>query len=205
MSALLSVIASSPLLAQTISPRTVPVQMSQQFDIIPTDRGPMGGIRIAVDDALLDPFVNPAKATRRSSGLLSIAPHVLSQSDARGGGRTLPLAGVFTNGKWAAGGLYAMQQLDFADRLTWNAPLSEQSATNRYLAGMLARRFSNGYSVGLSGYSATLEGEQGIDQLYAGSDRIVQEGSSADVHSACCASGTRESRGKPCSCAAAST
>ncbi|MES2521614.1 MAG: hypothetical protein V4617_02865 [Gemmatimonadota bacterium] len=165
--------------AQTISPRTVPVQMGQQFDIIPSDRGPMGGIRIALDDALLDPFVNPSKATRVSSAYLSIAPHLVSQSDRRGGGKTMPLVGVYTDGTWAFGGMFAMQQLDRPQQ--WNTPTSERSANNRYLSALVARRFGNGYSVGLSGYSATLEAEQGIDLLYSGSDRIVQDGRSSDV------------------------
>jgi hypothetical protein len=166
--------------AQTISPRTAPVQMGQQFDLIPSDRGPMGGIRIAVDDALLDPFVNPAKATRPASSFLSVAPYFVGQSDNRGGGRTLPISGVFTDGKWAFGGMFAMQQLD-RTRLAFNAPLAEQTATNQYVSGIVARKFGNGYSLGVSGYSATLEAEQGIDQLYAGSDRILQRGSSADM------------------------
>ncbi len=168
------------LAAQSITPRTVPVQMSQQFDIIPSDRAAMGSIRIAVDDALMDPFVNPAKATRLKAGMLSVAPYLLSQSESRGGGRTLPLVGIGTSGKWAFGGLYAVQQLD-RTRLTFNAPLSERSASNQYVSGLIARRFDGGFAVGASAYMATLEAEQGIDQLYSGSDRILQDGSASDA------------------------
>src|SRR5687767_1931626 len=62
--------ASRELPAQTITPRTVPVQMGQQFDIFPSDRAAMGRISIAIDDPLLDPFVNPAKAMRLKTGVL---------------------------------------------------------------------------------------------------------------------------------------
>lgn len=176
----LAVSRVNSLAGQSISPRTVPVQMSQQFDIIPSDRAAMGGIRIAVDDALLDPFVNPAKATRLKNGVLSVAPYFHGQSESRGDGRTLPLSGVGTSGKWAFGGLFAMQQLDRA-QLTWNAPLSERTASNQYVSGLLARTLDMGFAVGVSAYAATLEAEQGIDQLYSGSDRIRQNGSAADA------------------------
>jgi hypothetical protein len=168
------------LRAQTISPRTVPVHMSQQFDILPSDRAAMGGVSIALDDALLDPFVNPAKAIRVKAGLLSVAPFFHSLSNARGSGRTLPLSGVGTSGKWAFGGLFALQQLDRA-QLSWNAPLSERTASNQYVTGILARDLGRGFAAGASAYVANLEAEQGVDQLYSGSDRILQNGSAADV------------------------
>ncbi len=177
---LVNVAASVTLGAQTITPRTVPVQMSQQFDIIPSDRAAMGGVSLALDDALLDPFVNPAKAVRLKAGIVSVAPYFHSQSDARGGGRTLPLSGIATAGQWAFGGLFALQQLD-RTRLTFNAPLSEQTASNQYVTGMVARRLGRGFAVGASAYVATLEAEQGVDQLYFGSDRILQSGSATDA------------------------
>lgn len=168
------------LTAQTITPRTVPVQMGQQFDIVPSDRAAMGNVNIALNDALMDPFVNPAKAVRLTTGLLSVAPYFHSQSEARGGGRTLPLSGIGRHGKWAYGGLFAMQQLD-RTALVFNPTLSEQTASNQYLSGIVARELGNGYAIGVSAYRADLEAEQGIDQLYSGSDRIVQSGSASDA------------------------
>lgn len=166
--------------AQTISPRTVPVLMSQQFDIIPSDRAAMAGVTIALDDELLDPFMNPAMATRTRTARVSVAPyfHSLSASDV--GGRTLPIAGFGSFGNWSAGGLVALQSLDRA-RLRFNAPVSERTAANRYLQGMLARRLGDNVAIGMSAYLAELDAAQGIDQLYAGSDRILQNGSSKDI------------------------
>ncbi len=174
------VATASTLRAQQISPRTVPVQMGQQFDIVPSDRAAMGNVRIAVDDALLDPFVNPAKATRLRNGVLSVAPVLLNQSNDRGGAKTLPISGIFTTGAWSFGGIFALQQLD-RTRLLWNAPTSERTASNQYLSAIVARQFGDGYSLGASVYSATLEAEQGIDQLYSGADRITQDGSASDA------------------------
>jgi hypothetical protein len=135
---------------QTITPRTIPVLMSHQFDILPSDRSGMAGVSIALDDTLLDPFANPAKATRNRNGLLSIAPFFHSMSESRGGGRTLPISGFGSFGDWAVGGLMALQQLDRA-QLSWNAPISERTASNRYLSGILARRLGNGVSIGEGG------------------------------------------------------
>lgn len=166
--------------AQTISPRTVPVQMGQQYDIIPSDRAGMGNVRIAIDDATLDPFVNPAKAVRLKAGYVSVAPYFVSQSDDRGSGRTLPLSGIAVLGKWALGGQFAVQQLD-RTRLAWNAPNSERTSANQYATGILARSLGKGFAAGAAVYAASLEAQQGIDQLYSGSDRILQSGSSSDI------------------------
>lgn len=180
LASLCSLGGTRAITAQSISPRTVPVQMGQQFDIVPSDRAGMANVRIALDDPLLDPFVNPAKATRLRLGVASVAPVLLNQSDSRGGGKTLPISGIFTSGKWSFGGLFALQQLD-RTRLSFNAPLSEQTASNQFLSAIVARRFGDGYSLGASVYSASLEAEQGVDQLYAGADRIVQDGSASDA------------------------
>lgn len=51
--------------AQIVTPKTLPVLQGGQFDMLPSDRAGMGGVSIALDDTLLDPFVNLAKATRR--------------------------------------------------------------------------------------------------------------------------------------------
>jgi hypothetical protein len=166
--------------AQTIVPRTVPVQMSQQFSIIPSDRIAMGNVSIALDDPMMDPFVNPAKAVRVKTGVVSIAPYFYSQSEARGGGRSFPISGVGTLGKWAFGGQFATQQLD-RTRLNWNAPLSEQTASNQYMTGIVARSLGRGFAIGASAYVASIGAQQGIDQLYSGSDRILQDGSASDT------------------------
>src|SRR5258706_15243510 len=70
---------------QVVTPKTLPVLQGGQFDMLPSDRAGMGGITIAVDDTLLDPFVNPAKATRIGASHLFSAPFFHSISGSRGG------------------------------------------------------------------------------------------------------------------------
>lgn len=165
--------------AQTITPRTVPVLMSEQFELLPAVRAGMASVTIALNDELLDPFSNPAMA-RRVPAQVSIAPYVFNLSASGVGARTLPVSGTGSFGQWAVGGLVATQQLDRA-RPLFNATLNERTASNRYLQGLVARQLNAGTSVGLSAYWSDLDAEQGIDQLYAGSDRIGQRGTAGDV------------------------
>ncbi len=167
--------------AQVIAPRTVPVLIGQQFDILPSDRAGMAGVTIALDDTLIDPFVNPAKASRVRSAFFSIAPFFYSSSNTDGGGRTFPVSGVgaFGRSSWSGGGLFALQQLD-RSVIAFDQPLSERTAANQYVMGILSRRIGD-ISLGASAYFADLGAEEGIDLLYSGSDRIQQAGRAADV------------------------
>ncbi|HJU73861.1 MAG TPA: hypothetical protein VJ717_08950 [Gemmatimonadaceae bacterium] len=167
--------------AQVISPRTVPVLIGQQFDILPSHRAGMAGVSIALDDTLIDPFVNPAKAARIRSALFSVAPFFYRTTASDGGGRTFPVSGIGPLGRssWSGGGLFALQQIDRAN-LSFNQTLSERTASNQYLMGVLAKSFGS-LSVGASAYHADLAAEEGIDLLYSGSDRIQQAGHASDM------------------------
>ena len=180
VAALIACLAAAPATAQLVTPRTVPVMQDEQFDIYPSSRPGLAGISIAIDDTLSDPFTNPAKATRLKGFTLSTAPYSHSISGNRGGGRTLPIGFFARSGSWAIAAVGAMQQLDRAGP-TWNRPTSEQTATNQYLSGSIAHRFDDqGLSVGLSATHADLAAVDGVDLLYAGSDRIDQSGSFND-------------------------
>lgn len=165
--------------AQLVTPRTVPVQQSGQFDIFPSQRAGMAGVSIALDDTLLDPFVNPAKAIRLRGSLLFSDPSAHKVTEGGGEGRTLPVGMLISRGAWVGGGLVALQQLDR------NAPrrlvTHDGAASNRYLSAILARRLGQGLSLGASGYWAGLDGMDGLDQLYAGSDRLDVSGKQADL------------------------
>lgn len=166
---------------QVIAPRTVPVLIGQQFDILPSDRAGMAGVTIALDDTLIDPFVNPAKASRVRSAFFSIAPFFYNSSSTDGGGRTFPVSGAgrFGQSSWSGAGLFALQQLDRMV-IGFDQPLSERTAANQYVMGILSRRVGD-ISLGASAYFADLGAEEGIDLLYSGSDRIQQAGRAADV------------------------
>lgn len=170
----------APLAGQLVTPKTVPVHQSGQFDVFPATRAGMAGVAIALDDSLADPFVNPAKAARLRGGVAFGSPFVHGISDGRGGGITLPLGALVSSGRWAGGGVVALQQLDRAGPV-WNRPTSERTAVNRYVSGLLARRLDDGLAVGASAYAAQLGAIDGVDLLYGGSERIDQDGSALDL------------------------
>ena len=177
--ALAMYLAASPAAAQLVTPRTVPVMQDEQFELYPTSRPGLAGISIALDDTLGDPFANPAKATRLRGFTVTTAPYTHSISGSRGGGSTLPVGFLATVGDWSGAFLGAMQQIQRAGP-TWNRPSSERTATNQYVTGSLAHRFDAGLSVGVSAFHADLAAVDGVDLLYAGSDRIDQSGSLND-------------------------
>src|SRR5688500_133510 len=165
--------------AQVVAPKTLPVLQGGQFEMYPSARAGMGGAAIAVDDTLLDPFVNPAKATRMEVAHVFAAPFYHSVSGSRGGGRSIPVGGGGSWGSWSATGLFTFQQLDRAGP-NWNLSTSERSAFNQYVSGSIARRMTPSTSVGFGVKLAALDAIDGVDLLYAGSDRIEQSGSLAD-------------------------
>lgn len=165
--------------AQVVTPKTLPVHQADQFFIFPSSRAGMANVGIAVDDSLLDPFANPARATQVGNSLVFGAPFRHSISGSRGGGRTLPFGAIWSGGDWAGSGLVALQQLDRAGAARWG-PNSQRTATNQYAAASLARRVRDGMSIGASVYWADLGAIDGVDLLYAGSDTIRQEGSVSD-------------------------
>jgi hypothetical protein len=181
LAAALTSILGAPLAgAQLVTPRTIPVMQDEQFEIYPRSRPGLGPLSIAVDDTLGDPFSNPAKATRLRGFTITSAPFSHGYSQNRGGGRTLPVGILASSGEWAGAVLGAIQELDRVGPV-WNRPTSEQTATNQYFTAILARRLAPGLSVGVSAFRADLDLVDGVDLLYAGSDRIDQNGSVTDV------------------------
>jgi hypothetical protein len=165
--------------AQLVTPKTVPVRQGEQFGIFPSARAGMAGVRIALDDTLADPFVNPARAMRVGTPVVFGAPFFHDVS-AGGGGRTVPVGAMGSGARWGGAGTVAFQQLDRAGP-TWNLATSERTALNRYAAGALARTVGEGLAVGVGAFAASLDAVDGVDLLYAGSDRITQSGSLIDL------------------------
>ena len=104
--------------AQLISLKTVPLSTGDQFLIFPSQYLGMGGISIAVDDPYLDPFVNPAKASRVKGAIFYASPTFYTVSEGFGSARTLPLGAILNSGN-IFGGLYlTLQQIDASNRTT---------------------------------------------------------------------------------------
>lgn len=162
--------------AQLVTPKTVPVFQDEQFNIAPSSRPGLGSSFIGLEDSLADPFTNPAKARRLRGVSVVVSPYTHSISGQRGGGSTLPLA-LFAGGdEWAGSVLAAFQNLDRAGP-TLSGPVSGRTSNNQYFSGLLARQVGGGVAVGVGVSHAGLDAIDGVDLLYAGSDRIDQKGS----------------------------
>ena len=181
--------------AQMISMKTVPVATGDQFMIHPSQNLALGGVSIAVDDPLLDPFVNPAKTARLPGALLFGAPTFYDVAGPNGSAKTLPLGGLFRSERWFGGGALALQEVQGPDRFRggffggcpncfWpeNATrLSDRSATNLYASGLVGADLGGGLSIGASAFLADLDMLEGVELLYVDSNDIRQNGSVANV------------------------
>jgi len=191
---------------QTISVKTLPLIMTQQFTLAPSYNAGMGGISIALDDNLADGFLNPARLTALDKNLLYLAPYRDSWSERREpSGWWVPTGNTFQGSmvqalpagavkhtriaggriRLTTGLALSFEQLrhrshnrQFWDPETgrWNGPL-QMSAVNWPLSGVVALRFpSKGLSVGVGMDAVTLHGVDGIPLLYPGATELRQNG-----------------------------
>ena len=179
--------------AQVISLKTVPVATGDQFLLLPSERLGMGGVSIALDDMLLDPFVNPAKGALVEESIFVGTPTFYGISNTSGAGRSLPVTALFRSDRGFGAFSFALQQLEsgqrqdfvfFANDVIWAGPeqrLSEASATNLYVNGTVGRELGgSGFSVGAGVSWAGLDALDGVEHLYALSNGIQQSGHRAD-------------------------
>ncbi len=186
-----------PATAQIITIRTVPISQTHQFDLLPSLRAGMGGVSIAVDDSLDDPFSNPAKGVRLHQGRFFASPGLYSVSNQAGAGRNLPLGGLLRSGPWFGGVALALQQLDLNRSFGGPGPINRcetcltsetdritatpNSVGNTYLHAVFGRVLERGFSIGGSVSWAGLHGVDGVDLLYAGSAGVQQSGHALDL------------------------
>lgn len=171
---------------QLISLKTIPVAAGNQFQLFPSQNQAMGGIDIALDDSLLDPFINPAKGSLVDGALIFASPTLYDVSGEFGTGRSVPLGALVGSSSWYGGFALALQQLKPMNPAfgfpvfgpTWEPPtVLSSSANNLYAFGMLGRSLDGKRaSIGGSVFWADLEALEGVDLLYAGSQRIEQSG-----------------------------
>ena len=173
------------LAGQLISLKTVPLAAGDQFLIFPSDNLAMGGVSIALDDQLLDPFGNPAMGSRVTESHVFSSPTFYGISNNSGSARTLPAGTSFNENGWFGGVFAAFQDLKsgnqffgprpFFDVLPGNT-LSKQSATNKYAHVSFGRTVNPGLSIGVSAFLADLSAMDGVEHLYARSSDIEQSG-----------------------------
>jgi hypothetical protein len=194
------VVVSSPLLggtaaAQLIPIKTVPVAEGDQFAFFPSANLGMAGVSIALNDTLLDPFSNPAKAARLRGTHFFGSPSFYSVSSNAGSGRTLPLGGFTQRGSFYSGIVLALQEVSGPRRDGFGPPVigievapsfaefpsTPRTRTNQYALAMLGRVIpEKNISLAASAFWSGLSAVDGVDLLYAGSQNIKQFGQALD-------------------------
>ncbi len=195
-------ICAGPAGAQLISIRTVPISQSHQFDLFPSLRMGMGGVSLAVDDSLADPFSNPAKGARLGASRLFGSPGVYSVSQGAGAGRSLPVGAWVWSDNWFGGASVALQQMDLSENTNrfipsplacpvcdsrvpgpaFEPPAAGRTRGNAFGYAMLGMAVPRtGLSLGASVLWAGLHGVDGVDLLYPGSIGLKQNGNALDL------------------------
>ncbi len=184
-------------LSQLIPIKTVPLATGDQFMIFPSRNLGMGGLSIAIDDPMLDPFVNPAKGIRIQNTRLFGTPTFYNITNDNGSARTFPFGTLFSYGDWFGGFTIAMQQLSGAVRAQFPfiRPLNssfigmripepysaDQHSDNVYASGLIGMKIPNSnFSIATSLFYADIEALQGVEHLYANSKNVDQSGYSID-------------------------
>jgi hypothetical protein len=187
-----ALLAPPPAAAQLIALRTVPVAAGDQFLIYPSENLAMGGVRIALSDPLMDPFVNPARGADVTMSQAFAMPTFYSIGQDAGSAGTLSAGGLFAGGRFFGGALLALQQIKAGEPFWGPIPLADfavlppdalanRSATNKYATGILGLNVGAGVSLGLSGSVSDLNAVDGVEHLYAMAAQISQSGSLTDL------------------------
>jgi hypothetical protein len=201
-------VGAVPAAAQLVSVRTVPISRVHQFDLQPSLGLAMGGLSIAIDDSLLDPFANPAKGARLAGSRFFVSPGFYGLPEGRGSGRSLPLGALVRFDRWFGGAAVALQGASPADQFKLPVPVpctacaehgmtlgpDDRSRTNGFTRLMLGREFPElDLALGVSAAFSRFDWIDGLDLLYAGAARIEQRARSADFRLAALKEANRRS------------
>ncbi|MEO5510948.1 MAG: hypothetical protein ABIV28_01895 [Longimicrobiales bacterium] len=178
--------------SQTISLRTVPIATGEQYVVLPSETFGMGGVGIAMRDALSDPFSNPALGSRLSGTRAFAAPTFYNISGEGGGGRTLTTGLLGRSGRVFGGIALSLQELDNqpTQRFIFAADATPEMTTSSYLSNNNGNRYVHAVggarlgdrktSIGAGLFHASLHSVDGMRQLYANSVGVTQDGGITD-------------------------
>lgn len=175
--------------AQGISLKTVPIPTGEQFALLPSHNFGMSGVSISIDDALLDPFTNPARGAFVTKLQLHALPTFYGEASNSVGGRSFPIAGVVPGRRVFGAFAFAMQQIDNPNRaitpiffegdqgMRDESFIQDNSSSNTYIQGTLGTRIGEATAVGASFFHAKLGAIDAVNLLYGNSSAINQNGS----------------------------
>ena len=194
---LLLAICVSTLHAQHISIKTVPVATGDQFLFFPSKNLGMGGVTLALDDPLLDPFTNPARGAFVDGSMFVSTPlfynisldEGFGNNSDQGSGRTIPLGLVSNEGGRFGSMLLAWQQISVErpntgffnnfvdDTPSFSATRAPALRDNLfgYMSGGLQSEDQR-ISFGLAIAGGRLNGMEGVRLLYWQGSDVDQEG-----------------------------
>lgn len=180
--------------AQLISIKTVPVATGDQFLLFPSQNLGMGGISIALEDPLLDPFHNPARGayvpqTRVFTTPLFYTISMKNDNGNKGGSaRTIPVSLLSNEHHRFGGALLAFQQLTvtqeqqfifFDDAFTNSIrPIQRTDVLDNFYGMLMGgiQTDDNRIAAGMSMTAARLNGLEGVRMLYWQGDDVAQDG-----------------------------
>lgn len=174
--------------AQNITLKTVPVPTGEQFLLFPSQALGMGSAGIAYDDHEGRPFANPAIRLEGPDRIrLFVVPTFYGEANEWVGGRTLPMAALFTGDRMHGGVALALQQVQ--DRRALGGwPLAEgpgssirEDPSNTYLFATVGGRVTDRFSTGVSAFRASLGAVDGVNMLYGRARSIEQDGTLSEV------------------------
>jgi len=177
--------------AQLINLKTAPVATGDQFMIQPAANAGMGGVSVALNDTLSDPFINPAKGYRIHGTEAYMLPSFYHITNGMGGAKTLTVGALTSEDKWFGGLGVAIQQLNLSPKQS--NVLKDQSANNNYVWAEIGKRISSSSALGFSFSWSGLGGMGGVNLLYPQSDGVSQHGHLLDFRFGL--SGETDSRG----------
>lgn len=189
-----SLAIAAPARAQVIDVRTIPLASGSQYTFFPSQNASMGGVSIALQDSLLDPFVNPAKGARMRHTRLFTSPAFYGISNDVGSGRSLPLGFMIRNGATYGVIAASIQQInqgqpgfgpvvfaasDLSSSFAAPSQLSDQNAINQFAFGSIGTRLGGAEgrtSIAASAFIAGLKKIAGLEYLYPSAQSLTQKG-----------------------------
>jgi hypothetical protein len=184
-------VTPAALRAQHIALKTVPIPAGEQFLLLPSQNLGMGGLHVAIDDPVGDPFSNPARGSRSRRLRVFALPTLYGETNDMVSGRSLPIAAVIPGRSVFGAVAFALQQVDnqrprnsgwAPPQVTIDNLIEDNSSTNVYLFGSAGTRLNRGRTaVGASLQYVDLEAIDVVSLLYARSFAIEQSGSLREV------------------------